>query len=111
MPLSGRMLMVNTITGVVVIAALYCSCSTPNQQQTGVDKLIADKPFVSGGNIEMQLESGDYVISAAGEDRIRVNFGGNSGSATANLASGGAQANLAVKDPPNKNFKASIEVP
>ena len=40
--------------------------------------------------------------------RLSSVFGSNSGSATANLASSGAQANLTVKDTPNKNFKASM---
>lgn len=77
----------------------------------GRDKLMDDKPFVSGGNIEMQLDSGDYAVSAGSADRIRITFEGNTGSANENLTFTGNQANLTVKDTPHSNFKASIEVP
>ena len=70
-----------------------------------------DKPFVSAGNIEMQLDSGNYVITAASDDHIRVTFGGNTGNATEQLASTGSQATLTVQNTPQNRFQASIEIP
>lgn len=71
----------------------------------------ADQPFAAGGSIEMQLDGGDYEIRPGSGDRIRVSFGVNTGSATAEVAATGAHANLAVKDTPHSDFRATIEVP
>jgi hypothetical protein len=71
----------------------------------------SDASFAAGGSIEMQLEGGNYEIRPASNDRIVVSFGGNVGNATADLATTGAKANLAIKDTPHNNFKAIVEVP
>ena len=70
----------------------------------------AEKPFAAGGSLEMQLGGGDYEVRPAAADRIRISFGGNTGSATADVTTDGAHGNVAIKDTPN-NFKATIEVP
>ena len=59
----------------------------------------------------MQLGGGNYEIRPVSGDRIRVSFGGNTGSATAEITTAGAHANLAIKDTPHGNFKATVEVP
>ena len=68
----------------------------------------AEKPFAAGGSIEMQLDGGNYEIRPASADRIRISFGGNTGSATADVTTVGEHANLAIKDTPHNNFKATV---
>lgn len=82
-----------------------------SQEQNNPEKTVAEKSFAPGGNIEMQLEGGDYTLRAASDNTIRVAFGGNTGNATAVLTADGAQANLGVKNTPHGNFRASIDVP
>ena len=71
----------------------------------------AEKPFAAGGSVEMQLEGGSYEIRPGTGDQIRVSFGGNTGSATADITTTGTHATLAIKDTPHSNFKATVEVP
>ena len=91
----------------VLIAVFFSSCASAPDQPMVVK---AEKPFAAGGSIEMQLDGGNYEIRPA-SDRIRISFGGNSGSATADVTTVGAHANLAIKDTPHNNFKATVEVP
>jgi hypothetical protein len=94
----------------VLTAFFLSSCaSAPAPDQPMAVK--AEKPFASGGSIEMQLDGGNYEIRPASGDQIRVSFGGNTGSATAEVTATGAHANLAIKDTPHNNFKATVEVP
>jgi hypothetical protein len=94
----------------VLIALFLSSCaSAPAPDQPMAVK--TEKPFASGGSIEMQLEGGNYEIRPGSGDRILVSFGGNTGSATAEVTGDGAHANLAIKDTPHNNFKAIVEVP
>lgn len=106
---SDRVLALNTRTSVAILFAVGLgSCSTtPNQPQA----VRVQKPFVAAGNIEMQLESGDYVVRAAPDENIRVSFGGNTGAAVAELTIDGTRANLAIRDTPHNNFRATIEAP
>jgi hypothetical protein len=75
------------------------------------EKAVAEKPFAPGGNIEMQLDGGNYTLRAAADNAIRVAFGGNTGNASAELTVGGPRANVGVKNTPPNNFRASIQVP
>ena len=96
-------------TSVVIFVALgLASCSsTPDQPEA----VKVEKPFAAAGSIEMQLESGDYVVRAAPDEHIRVSFAGNAGNAVAELAATGTHANLAIRETPHNNFRATIEVP
>jgi len=70
----------------------------------------AEKDFVSGGKIEMTLESGDYTIRASSDNRIHVRW--NEASRTrVKLTTNGNSAVLRVENTPNNNFHATIEVP
>ena len=75
------------------------------------EKAVAEKPFAPGGNIEMQLDGGNYTIRAAADNEIRVAFGGNTGNASAEITADGPRATVAVKNTPHNNFHASIDVP
>ena len=84
---------------------------TQSPTQTQAPAEAAEKPFASGGKIEMQLASGGYVIRPGSGNTIRVSFSGNVGSATADVSTAETQANVTVKDTPRNNFQATIEVP
>ena len=70
-----------------------------------------EKPFVSGGRIEMHLDGGDYQVRPGDTNRIRVTLSGNIGNAKVVLNTNGTHADLAVTDTPHNNFHAVIEVP
>jgi len=89
-------------------AVALASCSSA-PEQAPVTKV--DKPFAAAGSIEMQLDGGDYTIRASPDERIRVSFAGNTGDATADLGTTGTHANLAIRDTPHSNFRATVEVP
>ena len=72
----------------------------------------AEKDFVSGGKVEMTLESGDYNIHASSDNRIHVRW--NEASAKGvrvKLTTNGKSADLRVENTPHDNFHAIIEVP
>ena len=71
-----------------------------------------EKDFVSGGKVEMTLESGDYNIRASSDNRIHVRW--NEASARGvrvKLTTNGKSADLRVENTPRDNFHATIEVP
>jgi putative adhesin len=71
-----------------------------------------EKDFVSGGKIEITLESGDYHIRASADNRIHVRW--NEASAKGvrvKLTTNGKSAELRVENTPHNNFHATIEVP
>jgi hypothetical protein len=70
----------------------------------------AEKDFVSGGKVEMTLESGDYEIRASADNRIHVRWNDASG-ARVKVTTNGKSADLRVENTPNNNFHATIEVP
>ena len=99
----------NSKANVILLAAIaFASCSS-RPEQPPVMKV--DKPFAAAGSIEMQLDGGDYIIRAGPDERIRVSFAGNTGNAAADLSASGTHANLAIRDTPHSNFRATIELP
>ena len=92
-------------------ALVSCSPTVHIGGDQGPTTTMADKPFTSGGKIEMQLDGGDFTIRPAADDRVRIGFSGNVGSAKAELTVNGTQATLAVRDTPHNNFHATLEVP
>ncbi len=98
---------------VALIAAAACctSCFNMSMGPNNPPVVKADKPFGSGGSIEIDLSGGNYSIKPAPGDNIRVTFSGNTANATADLNTNGTKATLTVKDTPHNNFNAVIEVP
>lgn len=84
---------------------------TPSQTQAQAPAKVSEKPFVSGGNIEMQLGGGSYTIRSSAGTAIRVALEGNVGTATVDVTTTDTQATIAVKDTPSNNFQATIDVP
>ncbi|MCU1333472.1 MAG: hypothetical protein JWM08_2464 [Candidatus Angelobacter sp.] len=70
----------------------------------------AEKDFVSGGRVQITLESGGYEIRASADNRIHVRWNEASG-ARVKLATNGKSADLRVENTPHNNFHATIEVP
>ncbi len=70
----------------------------------------AEKDFVSGGKIEITLESGDYNIRASSDSRIHVRWN-EASRARVKVTTNGNSAEVRVENTPNNNFHATIEVP
>jgi hypothetical protein len=92
----------------IVVAAGFC-LSAVLQAQNKAN--TTEKPFVSGGTIEMRLDGGNYTVRPAADNHIRVTLSGNTANAKVELTASGTRANLVVKDTPNNNFQVTIEVP
>ena len=93
----------------VFLTVLAVAPTCLSAQSTGSP---AEKDFVSGGKIEMTLESGDYHLRASPDNRIRVHW--NEASARGvrvKLTANGKSAELRVENTPHNNFHATIEVP
>jgi hypothetical protein len=97
-----------------LVAAGSCASAcqqAQNRANTTEKPIVAEKPFVAGGSIDMQLDGGAYEVRAAADNRIRVTLSGNIGNANVELTAGGTRADVKVKDTPHNNFHATIEVP
>jgi hypothetical protein len=97
------------ITAAVVVAALSMPTMNLGAQSTGSP---AEKDFISGGRVEITLESGDYNIRASSDNRIRVRW--NEASARGlrvKVTTNGKSADVRVENTPHENFHATIEVP
>jgi len=95
---------------VLLAAVALASCSYSSGPDLPPSTKV-EKPFAAAGSIEMQLDGGDYSIRAGSDEHIRISFAGNTGNATADLATSGTHANLRIRDTPHNNFRATIEVP
>jgi len=72
----------------------------------------AEKTFVSGGRIELQLEAGAYDVKPSSDNMIRVRCSSPEGTRVkVTLNTNGTHADLRVSNTPHNNFHATIEVP
>jgi hypothetical protein len=92
----------------ILLAAGFCA-SAFLQAQTKAN--ATEKPFASGGKIDMQLSGGSYEIRPAATNHIRVTLSGNTGNAKVDLTTSGTRADVKVRDTPGNNFQGTIEVP
>jgi hypothetical protein len=106
-------------TCIAIVGAAACGgaesarseSGAPAQSQTRTTGTVTEKPFVSGGKIEMQLAAGGYTVRPGDGTAIRVTLEGNVGSSKVDVTTTETQATVSVKDTPNTNFKATIDVP
>jgi hypothetical protein len=70
-----------------------------------------DKPFVSGGKVDIHLDAGDYEVRAASDNHVRVMMTGRTGNATVEVAVDGRHADVSVRSTSHTSFKCVIEVP
>ena len=71
----------------------------------------ADKPFVSGGKVDIHLDAGDYEVRAASDNHVRVTMTGRTGNATVDVVIDGKRADVTVRSTSHTNFKCVVEVP
>jgi hypothetical protein len=101
--------MMKTAISAMFMTVLSVAPITLSAQTSGSP---AEKEFVSGGKVEMTLESGDYKIRASADNRIHVRW--NEASAKGvrvKLTTNGKSADVRVENTPHDNFHAIIEVP
>jgi hypothetical protein len=82
------------------MAAGFCAsaCHQAQNRADSIEKaVVAEKPFVAGGSIDMQLDGGDYEVRPAADNHIRVTFSGNTGHAKVELTADGMHAGVHVK--------------
>ena len=77
---------------------------------------VTEKPFVSGGNLRLRLESGEYVIQPNDAEKIVVTVSADTEAAErrTEVAIGGSGSNATITvrhTPDNHHFRAVIEVP
>jgi len=72
---------------------------------------VTERPFVSGGRIELWLAAGEFHVKPAAGNRIRVTITGAMGNTKVELTANGTQGKVVLRDTPNNNFGAIIEVP
>jgi hypothetical protein len=92
----------------VFLVAVFCASAFLQAQNKAN---ATEKPFASGGKIDMQLDGGSYEIRPAAGNHIRVTLNENAGNAKVELTTSGTHADVKVKDTPHNNFQATIEVP
>ena len=73
--------------------------------------VTADRTFVSGGKVEMDLGGGSYEIRPAATDRIHVVTSGPTGDTKVDVSGQGSSAKVTVTNTPHSKFHATIEVP
>ena len=99
-------------TGLVVAVASLASfaCVVLDTPVKTGPPLSADKPFVAGGRVQIQLASGGYQVRAAADNHVRITSDRNIGDASVDVTTEGGSARVESKDTP-RNFRATIEVP
>jgi hypothetical protein len=100
-------MMKTAITAAMFLAMLSMTPMSLSAQTSGSP---GEKDFVSGGKVEITLESGDYDIRASSDSRIHVRWN-EASRARVKLTTNGKSADLRVENTPHNNFHATIEVP
>jgi hypothetical protein len=70
-----------------------------------------DKDFVSGGKVDMTLESGDYQVRPSSDNTIHVHWNEALKSVRVRVDVNGKSADIHVENTPHDNFRATIEIP
>jgi hypothetical protein len=106
------------IVAMLLMAELYFSgCHQTRSNSDTADlsvvttkSVVADKPFASGGKIDLQLDGGAYQIRPSTDSHIRVTLTGNAGNARTEVTANRTDGKVQVSDTP-RNFRATIELP
>ncbi|MCU1221027.1 MAG: hypothetical protein JWN42_2224 [Candidatus Angelobacter sp.] len=94
----------------ICMSVILAAVLSPRSLAAQASVSPAEKDFVSGGRVQITLESGGYEIRASSDNRIHVRWNEASG-ARVKLATTGKSADLRVENTPHNNFHATIEVP
>jgi hypothetical protein len=101
--------MKTAVAASMFLAVLSVTPITLGAQNTGSP---VEKDFVSGGKIEMTLESGDYKVRASSDNRIHVRWNeASSKGVKVRITTSAKSADVRVENTPHDNFHAIIEVP
>lgn len=105
------------VFGGFVLAAALCLPACHSRDNSTSDTSpetpltpVADKPFVSGGKINIDLDGGGYEIKTNADNHIRVAASAQA-NASVDVAIDGSQADVKIKNTPHGHFRASVEVP
>jgi len=101
------------IAGALLAPACHATRESADAGDTSAPaakSVVADKPFVAAGKINLELDGGAYDVRTTADNHIRVTLTGNTGNAKAELTASETDATVQVKDTP-RNFRATIEVP
>ena len=97
------------VVTVIGLAACHGASSSETDSAAPAPAPVADKSFVAGGKISLDLDGGGYEVKAATDNHIRV--AANSTTATVEVTINASQADVKIKNTPHSNFRAVIEVP
>lgn len=107
----------STTRHVFVLLTILCVPACHGSRDSGRETVAeapvavaADKPFVAGGKVDVDLDGGSYEIKTAADNHIRVSVS-DTQATKVNVATDGSQATVKIKDTPHSNFRAIIEVP
>jgi len=115
-PLPGAFAPLLTLLALMALTTLMTSGCVQVQNSSGSSSvagppITAEKPFVAGGTVNIQLEAGDYEVRPGSGNVVRVSLTGNTGNATADVAITDNSAAVSVKNTTHTNFHGVIEVP
>src|SRR6185295_2072233 len=100
------------MVGLLLSTGLWASaCVDRPNNANATAQVVVEKPFDSGGHVDMQLDGGNYDLRPAADMRIRVTLSGNAGQAKAEITIDGTAGHVVVRDTPHNNFDAIVEVP
>jgi len=101
------------ILGTIVVVGSAATSTPPDNNRRAGDSL--ERSFVSKGNIRMDLSAGEYRISGAPDNRIRVDWSVSDPDylwkVKAKADVRGTDATIATDGPSNKGFRVTIHVP
>jgi len=97
----------------LVVAGLWAAaCHQPQDTSAPAERpVVAEKPFVAGGSIDIQLDGGGYDVRPATDNHIRVTLTQNAGNAKVEITADGERASVHITDTPHNNFRATIDLP
>jgi hypothetical protein len=97
----------------VIFWALLLLAAAAAAQELSPEAHVEQR-FSAGGSIQMHLAPGDYNISGASAEHVRVTYhpaATTSGPVKVELQAAGSTASLTVRHAPHHEFHADIEVP
>src|SRR5437588_2401173 len=97
-----------------LLFALLAAATFAAAKDNPADVTVQQK-YRAGGSVHMQLESGDYSITGADSDNITITYRARSAEQTrrvkVNIRITDAEAEVSIRDTPDNNFHAEIEIP
>lgn len=106
-----RSMLREALVAITVICLAGCHQAPSSEAETAAAATapVADKAFMSDGKIDVDLDGGAYEIKAARDNHIRV--AASSSTATVDVTIDGSHAEVKIKNTPQPNFHAIVEVP